>query len=324
MGRRSSIAKPRPSAIDGFEPAIRELLAESPRIPATVIAERVGWARSMTVMKDRVRELRLVVAAPGSLPAHRVSGTGKTQLSIGLGIRACQAGHRVVFATAAEWVIRLGEAHAAGRPHAEFTRLGRYRLLVIDEVGYIAFEAEAANLFFQLVSSRYERASVIVTSNEPFGRWGETFGDASVAGAMIDELVHRAEVINLKGDANGSRTATSGGCLQTTLRNRTRRKGSQRVDRSRGVKSGAPLTTSSNQVSGRCCLAAACMASSNSSAPTGVRRRPANRQRPPSCSPEVHDVSQRSVMIGLPTCATTGSSRRGRLNPLTRAARGGG
>ena len=71
----------------------------------------------------------------------------------------------------------------------------------VDEVGYIPFEPEAANLFFQLVSSRYERASLIVTSNKPFGRWGEVFGDDVVAAAMIDRLVHHAEVIALKGDS---------------------------------------------------------------------------------------------------------------------------
>jgi DNA replication protein DnaC len=128
-------------------------------------------------------------------------GTGKTHLAIGISIRACQAGHRVAFATAAEWVARLGDAHAQGRLHDELQRLGRIPMLVIDEVGYIPFEAEAANLFFQLVSSRYERASVIVTSNKPFGRWGEVFGDATVAAAMIDRLVHHAEVISLKGDS---------------------------------------------------------------------------------------------------------------------------
>ena len=128
-------------------------------------------------------------------------GTGKTMLSIGLGIRACQAGHRVLFATAAEWVARLADAHHAGRLQAELARLGRFPLLVIDEVGYIPFEPEAANLFFQLVSARYERASLIVTSNKPFGRWGETFGDDVVAAAMIDRLVHHAEVISLKGDS---------------------------------------------------------------------------------------------------------------------------
>jgi DNA replication protein DnaC len=132
---------------------------------------------------------------------RRAAGTGKTHLAIGLSVRACQAGHRVAFATPAEWVARLAEAHAAGRLQTELVRLGRYPLLVIDEVGYIPFEAEAANLFFQLVSSRYERASVIVTSNKPFGRWGEVFGDATVAAAMIDRLVHHAEVVSLKGDS---------------------------------------------------------------------------------------------------------------------------
>jgi hypothetical protein len=119
----------------------------------------------------------------------------------GLAIRACQAGHRVLFATASEWVARLAEAHHTGRLQAELVKLGRIPLLVVDEVGYIPFEAEAANLFFQLVSSRYERASLIVTSNKPFGRWGEVFGDDVVAAAMIDRLVHHAEVISLKGDS---------------------------------------------------------------------------------------------------------------------------
>jgi DNA replication protein DnaC len=128
-------------------------------------------------------------------------GTGKTHLATGLAIRACQAGHRVLFATAADWVSILATAHHAGKLQAELVRLGRYPLLVVDEVGYIPFESEAANLFFQLVSSRYERASLIVTSNKPFGRWGEVFGDDVVAAAMIDRLVHHAEVIALKGDS---------------------------------------------------------------------------------------------------------------------------
>ena len=97
------------------------------------------------------------------------------------------------------WVARLAEAHHAGRIQAELIRPGRYPLIVVDEVGYIPFEPEAANLFFQLVSSRYERASLIVTSNKAFGRWGEVFGDDVVAAAMIDRLVHHAEVITTNG-----------------------------------------------------------------------------------------------------------------------------
>ncbi len=79
----------------------------------------------------------------------------------------------IAFATAVEWVNRLRETHDHNRLREALRRLGRIPLLVIDDVGYIPFESEAANLFFQLISNRYERASVIVTSNKPFGRWGE-------------------------------------------------------------------------------------------------------------------------------------------------------
>lgn len=74
-------------------------------------------------------------------------------------------------------------------------------LIVVDEVGYIPFDPEAANLMFQLISARYEQASVIVTSNKPFSAWGETFGDEVTATAMIDRLVHHAEILSLKGDS---------------------------------------------------------------------------------------------------------------------------
>ena len=129
-------------------------------------------------------------------------GTGKTHLAIGLGIKAAQAGHRVLFATATEWVTRLQTAHSTGRLAEELARLRRYGLLIVDEVGYIPFEQDAANLFFQLVSSRYEHASLILTSNLPFARWGDVFGDQVVAAAMIDRIVHHAEVITLKGTSH--------------------------------------------------------------------------------------------------------------------------
>jgi DNA replication protein DnaC len=125
----------------------------------------------------------------------------------------------VLFATAAQWVARLADAHHhQGTLQAELVRLGRYPLLVIDEVGYIPFEPEAANLFFQLVSARYEHASLIVTSNKPFGRWGEVFGDDVVAAAMIDRLVHHATMVALKVASTHESQARSGRLCQLLVR----------------------------------------------------------------------------------------------------------
>jgi DNA replication protein DnaC len=128
-------------------------------------------------------------------------GTGKTHLSIALGVQAARRGHRVAFASAQDWVGRLGQARRQGHLEDELERLRRIPLLIVDEVGYIPFDPEAAALFFALISSRYERASLVVSSNKTFSAWAEIFGDAVAVAAMVDRLVHHAEIIVLQGDS---------------------------------------------------------------------------------------------------------------------------
>jgi DNA replication protein DnaC len=128
-------------------------------------------------------------------------GTGKTHLSIALAVQAARRGYRVHFGTAQEWVTRLAKAKKQGRLDEELEHLGRIPLLIVDEVGYIPFDPEAASLFFALVSSRYERSSLIVSSNKTFSSWAEIFGDPIAVAALVDRLVHHAEVIVMRGES---------------------------------------------------------------------------------------------------------------------------
>jgi DNA replication protein DnaC len=128
-------------------------------------------------------------------------GVGKTHLAASLGLKAIEAGYRVLFTTAAALIASLSKALAEGRLEDRLKFYTAPRLLIIDEIGYLPIERQGANLFFQLISRRYERGPMILTSNQSFGAWGDVFGDRVIATAILDRLLHHAVTLNIRGNS---------------------------------------------------------------------------------------------------------------------------
>ena len=128
-------------------------------------------------------------------------GTGKTHLSIAIGLCACAKGYKVYFDTAAGLINTLIEAKNEYRLSKKMKQLLRFDLIIIDELGYIPFDRTATDLLFQLVAARYEHGSICVTTNLPFSDWTQVFHDSATAAAVIDRLVHHSVILQIQGQS---------------------------------------------------------------------------------------------------------------------------
>jgi DNA replication protein DnaC len=140
-------------------------------------------------------------------------GVGKTHLAVALGREVIVRGYSVLFVTATASMTALRQAHARGRLDERLSHYAKPKLLVVDELGYLPLAPHAAHLFFQLVSRRDERGSLLVTSNRSVGEWGEVFGDPVVATAILDRLLHHSHVVTIRGESFRLREKRRAGLL---------------------------------------------------------------------------------------------------------------
>lgn len=140
-------------------------------------------------------------------------GVGKTHLAIGLGRASVEAGHSVLFVTATALLAALSKAHAENKLAEQIAFYAKPKLLVIDELGYLPLEKQTAHLFFQLVSRRYERGSLLITTNQTVTQWGHVFGDEMIAAAVLDRILHHSHVLMIQGESYRLRQKKRAGLL---------------------------------------------------------------------------------------------------------------
>lgn len=144
-------------------------------------------------------------------------GVGKTHLAIALGVKAVESGYSVLFLTLEQLMTRLMKAFSENRLEHTLQQLSYPKLLIIDEIGYLPLSNTEASLFFRLVARRYERASLIVTSNKSFMDWGEVFNDPVLATAILDRLLHYSTTLNIKGESYRLKEKRKAGLLGRTI-----------------------------------------------------------------------------------------------------------
>ena len=183
----------------------REMLTRTAGFPAMKTIEAFDFAFATGAPRQQILELSSLgfVERSENLVLLGPSGTGKTHLAIAFGLIAAQKGWKVRFTSAADLVIAMEAAQRQGRMKEALHRtVAAPKLLIIDEIGYLPFGREQSNLFFQVVAKRYEKGSIVLTSNLAFGSWDEAFaGDAVLTAAMLDRILHHAAVVQISGES---------------------------------------------------------------------------------------------------------------------------
>ena len=175
------------------------------RFPFHKTLEQFDFSFQPSIDKRKVYELsKLRFIEDGeNLMVLGPPGVGKTHLAIGWGIKAAQAGYRVLFLTISDLVDQLVKAFRENHYDEKLRALCQPKLLILDEMGYLPLDQQASNFFFQVISRRYEKGSIVLTSNKSYGDWGSIFGaDPVIASAILDRLLHHSTTLNIKGESS--------------------------------------------------------------------------------------------------------------------------
>ena len=185
-------------------------LRENRRVKMALVMARLSAIKTLagfdfsfqpSLDKNRIMALAELQFIDRAEVVHLIGppGTGKSHLSLALGVEAVKAGRSVYFASLADIVATLAKAEREGTLRERIRFFCRFALLIVDEIGYLPVTPGGGNLFFQLVNARYEKGAMILTSNRGFAEWGEVFGDPVVATALLDRLLHHAVVFQIEG-----------------------------------------------------------------------------------------------------------------------------